>query len=65
MASSVLADTAEPVECRTNRRISILVMTKEAEERLLRTEPVAVPLENAVGTQHEARPGTFTTVTSP
>ena len=42
MASSLLLDPADPLSP-TNRRISILVMTKEAEERLLGRQPV--PLE--------------------
>jgi chemotaxis protein MotB len=41
MASSLLLDTADPLSP-TNRRISILVMTKDAEERLLGGQRVAV-----------------------
>jgi chemotaxis protein MotB len=44
MASSLLLDTDNPLSP-TNRRISILVMTKEAEERLLGGKRVAVELE--------------------
>ena len=44
MASSLLLDPADPLSP-TNRRISILVMTKEAEERLLGRQ--TVPLEIA------------------
>ena len=45
MASSLLLDPADPLSP-TNRRISILVMTKEAEERLLGRQ--AIPLELTV-----------------
>jgi chemotaxis protein MotB len=44
MASSVLLDPADPLSP-TNRRISILVMTKEAEERLLGTQGIAADVE--------------------
>lgn len=44
MASSLLLDTDNPLSP-TNRRISILVMTKEAEERLLGRKHVPVALE--------------------
>jgi chemotaxis protein MotB len=47
MASSLLADPQNPLSA-ANRRISILVMTKEAEERLL--SGAAIPLENEVET---------------
>ncbi len=45
MASSLLFDPADPFSP-TNRRISILVMTKEAEERLLGRQ--TIPLELAI-----------------
>lgn len=45
MASSLLLDPADPLSP-TNRRISLLVMTKEAEERLLGRQ--TIPLELAV-----------------
>lgn len=45
MASSLLLDPSDPLSP-TNRRISILVMTKEAEERLLGSQ--SVPLEISV-----------------
>jgi len=44
MASSLLFDSTDPLHP-SNRRISILVMTKEAEERLL--GPQSIPLEPA------------------
>ncbi len=44
MASSLLLDAADPLSP-SNRRISILVMTKEAEERLLGGQRVAVEIE--------------------
>ena len=44
MASSLLLDAEAPLSP-INRRISILVMTKEAEERLLANKRVAVELE--------------------
>jgi len=47
MASSLLADPQNPLSA-ANRRISILVMTKEAEERLL--SGAVIPLENEVET---------------
>ena len=43
MASSLLLDPADPLSP-TNRRISILVMTKEAEERLLGRQPIPLAL---------------------
>ncbi len=49
MASSLLLDPADPLGP-SNRRISILVMTKEAEERLLGGQRVAVELENETET---------------
>ena len=47
MASSLLADPQNPLSA-ANRRISILVMTKEAEERLL--SGAVIPLENELET---------------
>ena len=44
MASSLLFDPADPLSP-SNRRISILVMTKEAEERLLGANRVPIELE--------------------
>lgn len=44
MASSLLLDPADPLSP-SNRRISILVMTKEAEERLLGANRVPIELE--------------------
>lgn len=44
MASSLLLEPLDPLSS-GNRRISILVMTKEAEERLLGAKPVPVALE--------------------
>lgn len=49
MASSLLLDTDNPLSP-TNRRISILVMTKEAEERLLGGKRVTVELETETST---------------
>jgi chemotaxis protein MotB len=51
MASSVLLDPADPLSP-TNRRISILVMTKEAQERLLGSQgmPADVELQTAPAT---------------
>jgi chemotaxis protein MotB len=49
MASSLLLDANDPLSP-TNRRISILVMTKEAEERLLGGQRVPVDLESEVET---------------
>lgn len=46
MASSLLLDPADPVNP-SNRRISILVMTKEAEERLLGRQSVPLELETS------------------
>ena len=48
MASSLLLDATDPLSP-TNRRISILVMTSEAEERLLGTTPV--PLNPEIETE--------------
>lgn len=47
MASSLLLDSADPFSP-SNRRISILVMTKEAEERLLGGQRVAVDQEGEI-----------------
>ena len=47
MASSLLLDAADPLSP-SNRRISILVMTKEAEERLLGGQRVPVDLEGEI-----------------
>lgn len=49
MASSLLLDTADPLSP-ANRRISILVMTKDAEERLLGGQRVPIDLESEVET---------------
>jgi len=49
MASSLLLDADDPLSP-TNRRISILVMTKEAEERLLGGRRVPIDLESEVET---------------
>ena len=48
MASSLLLEPVDPLSP-TNRRISILVMTKEAEERLLGRQGVPLELEVAPG----------------
>ena len=53
MASSLLLDSADPLSP-TNRRISILVMTKEAEERLLGGQRVAVDTPGEVETSQPA-----------
>ena len=53
MASSLLLDSADPLSP-TNRRISILVMTKEAEERLLGGQRVAVDTPGEVETPQPA-----------
>ncbi len=50
MASSLLLDTADPLSP-SNRRISILVMTKDAEERLLGGLRVAADTRDEVETQ--------------
>ena len=52
MASSLLLDSANPLSP-TNRRISLLVMTKEAEERLLGrpSVPLALALPTAVAAE--------------
>jgi chemotaxis protein MotB len=44
MASSLLLEPQDPLSS-SNRRISILVMTKEAEERLLGTKPIPIEIE--------------------
>ncbi len=49
MASSLLLDPADPLSP-SNRRISILVMTKDAEERLLGGQRVPVDLETEIDT---------------
>jgi chemotaxis protein MotB len=53
MAASLPFDTSNPL-APTNRRISILVMTKDAEERLLGTKPVA--LDDAGAPSNDASP---------
>ena len=53
MASSLLLEPQDPLSS-SNRRISILVMTKEAEERLLGSKPV--PLEVEVETLTPSAP---------
>ena len=53
MASSLLLDPADPLSS-TNRRISILVMTKDAEERLLGGQRVSVDATGAVETSQAA-----------
>ena len=53
MASSLLLDATDPLSP-TNRRISILVMTREAEERLLGT--TAVPLDPEIETEIAKQP---------
>jgi len=47
MASSLLLDTADPLSP-SNRRISILVMTKDAEERLLGGQRVSADVANEI-----------------
>ena len=49
LASSILLDTGNPLSP-TNRRISIIVMTREAEERLMGTGRTPVATEPAPGT---------------
>ena len=49
MASSLLLDPADPLSP-SNRRISILVMTKDAEERLLGGQRVEVDAADEVET---------------
>ena len=53
MASSLLLDSADPLSP-TNRRISILVMTKDAEERLLGGQRVTADTEGEVETPQAA-----------
>ena len=53
MASSLLLDPADPLSP-SNRRISILVMTKDAEERLLGGERVPVELDGDTETTQAA-----------
>jgi chemotaxis protein MotB len=53
MASSLLLDSADPLSP-TNRRISILVMTKDAEERLLGGQRVTVDTAGEVETSQAA-----------
>jgi chemotaxis protein MotB len=53
MASSLLLDSADPLSP-TNRRISILVMTKDAEERLLGGHRVSVDATGEVETSQAA-----------
>ena len=53
MASSLLLDAADPLSP-SNRRISILVMTKEAEERLLGGQRIPVEIETATETPQPA-----------
>jgi chemotaxis protein MotB len=53
MASSLLLDSADPLSP-TNRRISILVMTKDAEERLLGGQRVTVDTAGEVETSQGA-----------
>ena len=53
MASSLLLDPLDPLSP-SNRRISILVMTKEAEERLLGGQRVPVEIETATETPQAA-----------
>ena len=56
MASSLLLDPADPLSP-TNRRISILVMTKEAEERLLGRQTIPLELSVAPAAASEAANG--------
>jgi chemotaxis protein MotB len=53
MASSLLLDAADPLSP-SNRRISILVMTKEAEERLLGGQRIPVEIETTTETPQPA-----------
>jgi chemotaxis protein MotB len=53
MASSMLLDASDPLNP-SNRRISILVMTKDAEERLLGGQRVPVDVETAAETPQAA-----------
>jgi chemotaxis protein MotB len=53
MASSLLLDPSDPLSP-SNRRISILVMTKDAEERLLGGQRVPVEFETAAETPQAA-----------
>jgi chemotaxis protein MotB len=53
MASSLLLDPSDPLSP-SNRRISILVMTKDAEERLLGGQRVPVEIETATETPQAA-----------
>ena len=53
MASSLLLDSADPFSP-TNRRISVLVMTKDAEERLLGSQRANVDLVDEVETSQAA-----------
>lgn len=57
MASSSLLEPKNPLSP-VNRRISILVMTREAEERLLGTAPVPVEPEAEAGTTEAAKTST-------
>ncbi len=53
MASSLLLDATDPLSP-SNRRISILVMTKDAEERLLGGQRVPVEIEGEIETPQAA-----------
>jgi chemotaxis protein MotB len=56
MASSLLLDPAAPLSP-TNRRISILVMTKDAEERLLGRQSVPLEISTAPAASTDAANG--------
>ena len=60
MASSLLLDPADPYSP-TNRRISILVMTKDAEERLLGPQTIPLDLTAAPGAATDAANGAKST----